>query len=65
MFVSFCTTACHNVESDENGTVTFNGPLDAYLVHIIDCPEGYSYDESFEMYTPKAYGEWTIRINKD
>ena len=65
VFVSFCTTACHNVESDENGTVTFNGPLDAYLVHIIDCPEGYSYDESFEMYTPKAYGEWTIRINKD
>ena len=67
VIVNFCTdTACVPCESDENGTITYDGALNAYHVQIVDCPEGYTCDESFEMYTPKeSYGEWTIRILKD
>lgn len=64
--VNFCTdVACVPRESDENGTITYDGAPDAYHVQVIDVPDGYSCDESFEMYTPKAYGEWTLRIHKD
>ena len=67
VIVNFCTdTACVPCESDETGTITYDGALNAYHVQIVDCPEGYTCDESFEMYTPKeSYGEWTIRILKD
>ena len=66
LIVNFCSdTACTPCESDENGIITYNGAPYAYHIQIIDCPEGYSYDESFEMYTSKACGEWTIRIRKD
>lgn len=66
VIVNFCTdTACVPVTADANGTVTFTGTPDVYHVQVIDLPDGYSSDESFEMYTPKAYGEWTLRIRKD
>jgi len=28
-------------------------------------PEGYSWDESYDMYTTKEYGEWVLRVKKD
>ena len=64
--VNFCTdTACVPSESDENGTVTFAGARDVYHVQIVDVPDGYSWDEGYEMYTPREYSEWVLRIRKD
>jgi hypothetical protein len=64
--VNFCTdTACVPNDSDENGTVTFTGAPDIYHVQIVDVPEGYSWDESYDMYTTKEYGEWVLRVRKD
>ena len=64
--VNFCTDlACTPSESDENGTVTFTGAPDVYHVQIVDVPEGYSWDESYDMYTTKEYGEWVLRVKKD
>ena len=64
--VNFCTdTACTPSESDENGTVTFSGAPDVYHVQIVDVPEGYSWDESYDMYTTREYGEWILRVRKD
>jgi peroxiredoxin len=66
VIVNFCTdTACVPCESDESGTIVYTGKPDVYHVQIIDYPEGYSCDESFEMYTPKTYGEWVLRLRKD
>ncbi|MBQ6514175.1 MAG: TlpA family protein disulfide reductase [Clostridia bacterium] len=66
VFVNFCTdTACVPCESDEDGTIVYTGTPDVYHVQIIDYPEGYSCDESFEMYTPETYGEWILRLRKD
>ena len=64
--VNFCTdTACVPKESDENGLITFTGAPDAYHVQIIDAPDGYSWDEDYEMYTAREYGEWVLRVRKD
>ena len=66
VFVNFCTdTACVPCESDEDGMIVYTGKPDVYHVQIIDYPEGYSCDESFEMYTPATYGEWILRLHKD
>ena len=66
VMVNFCTdTACVPSESDENGTVTFTGAPNVYHVQIIDVPDGYSWDEDYDMYTPREYGEWILRIRKD
>lgn len=64
--VNFCTdTSCIPRESDETGTVIFDGPKGVYHVQIVDVPEGYSWDESYEMYTTEKYGEWVLRVRKD
>ena len=64
--VNFCTDeACVPKESDEDGLVTFTGEPDAYHVTIVDVPEGYSWDENYEMYTTREYGEWVLRVRKD
>ena len=64
--VNFCTdTACTPCEADEDGTIAYTGKPDVYHIQIIDYPEGYSCDESFEMYTPATYGEWVLRLHKD
>ena len=64
--VNFCTdAACVPKESDDNGLVTFTGAPDVYHVQIIDAPDGYSWDEDYEMYTAREYGEWVLRIRKD
>ena len=64
--VNFCTdTSCVPKESDGQGTIVFTGEPAAYHVTIIDAPEGYSWDENFEMYTTREYGEWILRVRKD
>ena len=64
--VNFCTdSACVPKESDEDGLITFTGEPYACHVRIIDVPDGYSYDENYEMYTPREYGEWVLRVQKD
>ena len=66
VFVTFCTdTACVMKQSDENGTVTFDGAPDVYHVQLIKVPDGYSFDSDFELYTARAYGEWLLRIRKN
>jgi len=64
--VNFCTDAsCVPQESDENGLIRFTGDPDVYHVQIIEAPDGYSWDEGFEMYTTREYGEWILRVRKD
>ena len=64
--VNFCTdTACTPQETDETGTITYEAAPYKYHVQIIDAPEGYSWDEGFDMYTPAEYGEWVLRVRKD
>ena len=66
VYVNFCTDeACVPCESDEDGTIVYTGKPAVYHVQVIDYPEGYSCDESFEMYTTETYGEWDIRLTKD
>ena len=64
--VYFCTDlACIPQETDENGTISFTGTPNQYHVQIIDVPDGYSYDEDFEMSTTPEYGEWTLHVQRD
>ena len=64
--VNFCTdTACTPQETDETGTITYQGEPYKYHVQIIDVPEGYSWDESYDMYTTQEYGEWVLRVKKE
>ena len=64
--VNFCTeSACAMVESDENGVIFFDGAPDVYHVQIIVVPEGYSFDEDFELYTDRTGGAWVLYIRKD
>lgn len=64
--VNFCTDkACTPGESDEKGTVTLCPRADVYHVQIVDVPAVYSWDESYELYTTREYGEWVLRIRKN
>ena len=64
--VIFCTdTACVMRQSDETGTISFDGAPGVYHVEIVDAPEGYGYDEDFELYTDAIYSEWVLRIRRD
>ena len=66
VFVTFCTdTACVMQQSDESGTVSFDGAPDVYHVQLIKAPDGYGFDPDFELYTTRTYGEWLLRIRKD
>ncbi len=66
VFASFCTdAACVPAEADENGVITFAGAPDTYHVRLVDLPDGYSCDESFELATGPEYGEWIVRVRKD
>lgn len=66
VMVNFCTDkACMPRESDADGLITFDGAPAVYHVQIVDAPEGYSYDEEFEMYTEAEYGEWILRVRRD
>ena len=64
--VNFCTdTACTPQETDETGTITFKGEPERYHIQIVEVPDGYSWDESFDMYTTPEYGEWVLRVKRD
>ena len=64
--VNFCTDmTCTPQETDEAGMISFEGEPCEYHVQIVDVPEGYSYDENFDMYTTAEYGEWVLRVKKD
>jgi len=64
--VNFCTdTACTPQETDETGTITFKGEPERYHFQIVEVPDGYSWDESFDMYTTPEYGEWVLLVKKD
>ena len=66
VYLNFCTdTACVSAESDENGVIVFDGAPDVYHLQIVEVPDGYSYDESFELYTDRTYGDWMLWIRKD
>ena len=64
--VTFCTdTSCILRESDDDGRIVYMGTPGIYHVQLVDVPEGYSYDEEFELYTDGTYGEWVLCIRKD
>lgn len=64
--VNFCTdTACAMAQSDDSGTITFDGAPEAYHVQLLKVPEGYSFDAGFELNTGKTYGEWRLCVRKD
>ncbi len=66
VYANFCTdSTCVPRKADENGVITFDGAPDVYHVQLLKVPEGYSFDEGFEMYTGDTYGEWILRIRKD
>ena len=66
VYVNFCTdTACMMAEGDENGMIVFKGAPDVYRLQIVEVPDGYSFDEDFEMYTDSTYGDWVLCIRKD
>lgn len=66
VYVNFCTdTACALAAADENGLIAFDGAPDDYHVQLLSVPEGYRFDEDFELYTGRAYGEWYLRVRKD
>ena len=66
VLVTFCTdTACVMKQSDEDGTVAFDGTPDVYHVQLIKAPDGYGFDPDFELYTDRTYGEWLLRIRKN
>ena len=65
VYVNFCTdTACTPCRSDANGTITFEGAQDNYHVQLMKVPEGFRFDEGYEMYTGSSYGEWLLRIER-
>ncbi len=65
VYVNFCTDlACFMAQSDETGTVTFDGAPDVYHIQLLKLPEGYSADPGFELYTTPDYGEWELRVQK-
>ena len=66
VMLNFCTdTACVMLQTDETGTVVFNGEPDIYHIQLLQVPEGYSFDANFEMHTGLAYDEWGIFIQKN
>ena len=64
--VNFCTdAACTPQETDETGTITYKADPYKYHLQMVEVPDGYSWDESFDMYTTPEYGEWVLRVKKD
>ena len=62
----FCTdSACTPCISDGSGTAVYDGAPENYHVQLLKVPEGYGFDEGFDMYTGGAYGEWVVRVRKN
>ena len=65
VIVKFCTdTSCTMRKSDAGGVITFDGAPDVYHVELLSVPDGYGFDEGFELYTDRTYGEWVLRVRK-
>ena len=66
VMAAFCTAEqCSNVESDEEGKVTYTGPADTYHVTIVEVPDGYSEDYNDDVYTEKYSCSVTVVIEKE
>lgn len=66
VMANFCTnTACSTMVSDEKGIISVGGAPEDYHVQLLKAPEGYSFDQGFEMHTGTAFGEWVVLIRKD
>ena len=66
VYVNFCTdTACVTAKGDDDGVITFDGAPEVYHVVMLKVPEGYSFDQDFELYTTAEYGQWLLRIRKN
>ncbi len=64
--VNFCTdAACTMAQGGEDGVITFDGAPENYHVQILKLPEGYSFDQAFELYTGETYGEWVLHVAND
>ena len=64
--VNFCTdAACTMAQGGEDGVITFDGTPENYHVQILKVPEGYSFDQAFELYTGETYGEWVLHVAND
>ena len=64
--VNFCTdAACTMAQGGEDGVITFDGAPENYHVQILRVPEGYSFDQAFELYTGETYGEWVLHVAND
>ena len=68
VMINFCSDkqqTCRMNATDANGELFFEVPEDTYHIKLLAAPDGYSYDESFEMYTKPHYSEpIDITINK-
>lgn len=66
VYLNFCTdAACSLAVSGGDGTLVFSGMPCEYHVQLLMVPEGYSFDEGFEMNLGPAYGEWQLRVRRD
>ena len=64
--VNFCTdAACTMAQGGEDGVITFDGAPENYHVQILRVPEGYSFDQAFELYTGETFGEWVLHVAND
>ena len=64
--VNFCTdAACTMAQGGEDGVITFDGAPENYHVQILKVPEGYSFDQAFELYTGETCGEWVLHVAND
>ncbi|MBR2570860.1 MAG: redoxin domain-containing protein [Clostridia bacterium] len=64
--VNFCTdTVCQPAVTNENGVICFTGPLDNYHLQVLQVPEGYTFDESFDAYVSEESGWVGIPVTRN
>ena len=63
--VTFCTdSVCAMQTSDPDGNITFSGDPDIYHVQITKVPDGYAFDQDFELTTSAEYSQWLLRVRR-
>ena len=65
--MNFCSTdQCRLGTTDENGLLTLDLPQSEYHLAILDVPEGYSFEEGYEVNIEKNHtGPIVVTITKD
>ena len=59
--VNFCTdTTCQTFTSDEDGIISFAGPLQTYHVQLLKAPDGYAPDADSADIECSGDGEWAV-----